>query len=61
MGGSIGIERGGMDHVYEALDILKTLVIAHVPASKSPSAKGGVNMLSKARYMAVMVRRIIEA
>ena len=47
--------------MYEALDILKTLVIAHVPAQKSLSAKGGVNMLSKARYLAVMVRRIIEA
>ncbi len=59
MGGSLGIQRGaGLDPTSEAMDILQTLVLAHVPVARSVN---GVNMLGKARYLAVMVRRIIEA
>jgi len=40
--------------VDEAKEIMETLIVSHVPCSK-------INFFPKCRYLALMIRRIVEA
>ena len=43
------------DRIRETVDILENVILAHIPLSKN------LKFFAKCRYLALMIRRIIEA